>query len=84
VVSVLVQILTGVETPFQADIGLGPRVHDSGLVAIDPAVVSGCNCTMRHGVTIGKWTPQGGVRTRRSLGESDLGQDFGCRLEIWI
>ncbi len=53
ILSLLVQITTGIELPRHADIGPGLRIYHAGNVIINPGVTIGRDCTLRHGVTIG-------------------------------
>jgi serine O-acetyltransferase len=57
--SLAVQMATGIELPFYTEIGPGLRIHHAGNIVINPAVIIGRDCTMRHGVTLGNRTPQG-------------------------
>jgi serine O-acetyltransferase len=50
----LVETLTGISLPKAATIGPGLRIHHFGGIVIHPDAVIGAECTMRHGVTIGR------------------------------
>lgn len=52
----LVETLTGVSLPLEAQIGPGLRIYHFGNIFVHPDSVIGRNCTLRHGVTIGnRW-----------------------------
>jgi serine O-acetyltransferase len=59
ILSLVVQATTGIELPRHAEIGPGLRIHHAGNVIINPGVVIGRDCTLRHGVTIGNLKPNG-------------------------
>lgn len=49
----IVETITGISIPLEAQIGPGLRIHHFGSIFIHPNAVIGCNCTLRQGVTIG-------------------------------
>jgi serine O-acetyltransferase len=55
----IVETLTGISLPLQAQIGPGLRIHHFGNIFINSDVVIGRNCTLRQGVTIGNRTEGG-------------------------
>lgn len=57
----LVETMTGISIPHEAQIGGGLRIHHFGNIFINPDVVIGRNCTLRHGVTIGNRVADGPV-----------------------
>jgi len=57
----LVETVTGISLPKEADIGAGLKIHHFGNIFIHPEVRMGKNCTLRHGVTIGNRVPDGPV-----------------------
>lgn len=57
----LVETVTGISLPHNAQIGGGLRIHHFGNIFINPSVVIGCNCTLRQGVTIGNRVSDGPV-----------------------
>lgn len=57
----LVETLTGISLPHNAQIGGGLRIYHFGNIFINPGVVIGCNCTLRQGVTIGNRVADGPV-----------------------
>jgi serine O-acetyltransferase len=59
--AVAAQIATGIEIPRHTRIGPGLRIHHAGPIVVNPEVVIGRDCTLRHGVTIGNLTPGGPV-----------------------
>ena len=46
-------LITGIHLPRGAAIGPGLRIYHFGCLVLNPEVVIGRNCTLRHGVTIG-------------------------------
>lgn len=56
-----VETMTGISIPHEAQIGGGVRIHHFGNIFINPAVIIGRNCTLRHGVTIGNRVADGPV-----------------------
>lgn len=62
-VSVLVQVCTGIELPLHARIGPGLRIYHAGNVIVNPGVTIGRDCTLRPGVTLGNLDPEGPVPT---------------------
>lgn len=57
----LVETMTGISIPHEAQIGGGLRIHHFGNIFINPGVIIGRNCTLRHGVTIGNRVADGPV-----------------------
>jgi serine O-acetyltransferase len=57
----IVETFTGISLPHEAQIGGGLRIHHFGNIFINPSVVMGRNCTLRHGVTIGNRVADGPV-----------------------
>lgn len=57
----LVETITGISLPHNAQIGGGLRIHHFGNIFINPGVVIGSNCTLRQGVTIGNRVADGPV-----------------------
>lgn len=57
----LIETLTGISLPHNAQIGGGLRIYHFGNIFINPGVVIGCNCTLRQGVTIGNRVADGPV-----------------------
>ena len=57
----LVETVTGISLPHDAQIGGGFRIYHFGNIFINPGVIIGCNCTLRQGVTIGNRTDDGPV-----------------------
>ena len=53
IVSLLVQVTTGITLPGGAKIGPGLHVPHTGLIVVNSRTVIGANCTLAHGVTIG-------------------------------
>ena len=49
----LVETLTGISLPKEAQIGPGLRIWHFGNIFINPQSVMGANCTLRQGVTLG-------------------------------
>jgi serine O-acetyltransferase len=49
----LVETITGISLPLDAQIGPGLRIHHFGNIFVHSGAVIGCNCTLRQGVTIG-------------------------------
>lgn len=49
----ILTLLIGVHLPRGAKIGPGFRIYHFGGIILNPSVVIGRNCTLRHGVTIG-------------------------------
>lgn len=48
-----VRLATGIDIPRSVTIGPGLMIHHFGGITLNPAVVMGSGCTLRHGVTIG-------------------------------
>jgi len=46
-------VFIGITIPRGCEIGPGLRIYHFGGIALNPLVIIGRNCTMRHGVTIG-------------------------------
>jgi serine O-acetyltransferase len=59
VLSLAIQVTTGIELPFHTEIGPGLRIYHAGDITINPGVVIGRDCTLRNGVTLGNITPRG-------------------------
>lgn len=57
----LVETVTGISLPHNAQIGGGLRIHHFGNIFINPGVIIGRNCTLRQGVTIGNRVEDGSV-----------------------
>jgi serine O-acetyltransferase len=63
ILSLVVQMATGIELPLHAQIGPGLRIYHAGNIIINPGVTIGRNCTLRPGVTLGNLTADGEVPT---------------------
>ena len=50
----------GVEIPWQARIGKGLKIYHAHCIVLNRDVVMGENCVLRHGVTIGNASDNGG------------------------
>ena len=48
--------MTGIQLPRGCKIGAGLRIFHFGCIVLNPDVIIGENCTLRHGVTIGTRT----------------------------
>lgn len=59
----IVETITGISLPKDADIGPGLRIWHFGGIFIHPQAVIGKNCTLRQGVTIGNRVEGGPVPT---------------------
>jgi serine O-acetyltransferase len=59
----VVETITGISLPLGVQIGPGLRIYHFGNIFIHCDVVIGRNCTLRHGVTIGNRSQDGGVPT---------------------
>src|SRR5271166_1162381 len=59
----IVETITGISLPLGAQIGPGLRIYHFGNIFIHSDVIIGRNCTLRHGVTIGNRSKDGGVPT---------------------
>jgi serine O-acetyltransferase len=57
----IVETLTGISIPKEADIGPGLRIFHFGNIFLHPQTRIGVNCTLRQGVTIGNRREQGPV-----------------------
>lgn len=57
----LVETLTGISLPHNAEIGPGLRIHHFGGIFVNPQTVMGANCTLRQGVTLGNRYEGGGA-----------------------
>ena len=57
----IIETLTGISLPKEAQIGPGLRIYHFGNIFIHPNVSIGANCTLRQGVTIGNRTADGPV-----------------------
>jgi serine O-acetyltransferase len=55
----IVETLTGISIPLDAQIGPGLRIYHFGNIFIHSETVIGRNCTLRQGVTIGNRVPDG-------------------------
>lgn len=55
----LVETVTGISLPKDAQIGPGLRIWHFGNIFIHPGVIVGSNCTLRQGVTIGNRNESG-------------------------
>ena len=55
----LVETITGISLPLEAQIGPGLRIHHFGNIFINSNTVIGSNCTLRQGVTIGNRVEDG-------------------------
>jgi serine O-acetyltransferase len=49
----IVETLTGISLPFDAQIGPGLRIYHFGNIFVHSGAIIGRNCTLRQGVTIG-------------------------------
>jgi serine O-acetyltransferase len=49
----LVETITGISLPLEAQIGPGLRIYHFGNIFINSDVIIGRNCTLRQGVTLG-------------------------------
>ena len=72
----VIQIFVGFDVPSQTEIGSGFRVFHCQSIVINPNVIIGKNCTIRHSTTIGNKNEGGGVP---SIGDS---VDIGCHTAI--
>ena len=59
----IIETITGISLPLGAEIGPGLRIFHFGNIFIHSDVIIGRNCTLRHGVTIGNRSKDGGVPT---------------------
>jgi serine O-acetyltransferase len=59
----VVETVTGISLPLGVQIGPGLRIYHFGNIFIHSDVIMGRNCTLRHGVTIGNRSQDGGVPT---------------------
>ena len=59
----IVETLTGIMLPKEAQIGPGLRIYHFGNIIIHPDTKIGARCVLRHGVTIGNRVPDGPVPT---------------------
>jgi len=57
----VIETMTGISLPKEAKIGAGLRIWHFGNIFINPQVVIGSGCTLRHGVTIGNRVENGPV-----------------------
>jgi serine O-acetyltransferase len=55
----LVETLTGISLPLDAQIGPGLRIYHFGNIFVHNGVIIGRNCTLRQGVTLGNRVPGG-------------------------
>ena len=53
IVSLFVQVTTGITLPARASIGPGLYIPHTGYIVVNSRAVIGSNCTLAHGVTIG-------------------------------
>jgi serine O-acetyltransferase len=58
-ISRIVETITGITLPLEAQIGPGLRIYHFGNIVLHSKTVIGRNCTLRHGVTIGNRLPDG-------------------------
>jgi serine O-acetyltransferase len=72
----IVETLTGISLPKEAQIGPGLRIYHFGNIFIHPDVSIGANCTLRQGVTLGNRIASGPV----PIVEDDV--DFGAYAQI--
>ena len=49
----VVETITGISIPKEAQVGPGLRIWHFGNIFVHPQTVIGANCTLRHGVTLG-------------------------------
>src|SRR5438477_262488 len=75
-ISRILETLTGITLPLEAQIGPGLRIYHFGNIVIHSQVIIGRNCTLRHGVTIGNRVPDGPV----PVIEDDV--DFGAYAQV--
>lgn len=73
----LVETITGVSLPLEADIGPGLRIYHFGNIFIHSGSVIGRNCTLRQGVTIGNRSEGGPT----PVIEDDV--DFGAYAQVF-
>jgi len=57
----IIEMLTGISLPKEAQIGSGLRIWHFGNIFIHPQAIIGGNCTLRQGVTIGNRVENGPV-----------------------
>jgi len=57
----VVEAVTGISLPAEAEIGAGTHIHQFGCIFIHRSAIIGRNCTLRHGVTIGNTKGEGPV-----------------------
>ena len=57
----IVETLTGISLPLDAEIGPGLRIYHFGNIFIHSSAIIGRNCTLRQGVTIGNRFTDGGA-----------------------
>lgn len=55
----IVETMTGISLPKEAQIGAGLRIYHFGNIFVHPDSKIGANCTLRQGVTIGNREPGG-------------------------
>lgn len=55
----IVETITGISLPLEAQIGPGLRIYHFGNIFVHSRAVIGRNCTLRQGVTIGNRAPDG-------------------------
>jgi serine O-acetyltransferase len=55
----IIETLTGISLPLEAQIGPGLRIHHFGNIFIHSRTIIGRNCTLRQGVTIGNRVTDG-------------------------
>ncbi len=53
VIERIIEIITGISIPVEAEIGKGLRIHHFGGIIFHPHVKMGEHCTIYHGVTFG-------------------------------
>jgi serine O-acetyltransferase len=61
VLFIIAETLTGISIPKSVVVGPGLRIFHSGGIVIHERAQLGANCTLRHGVTIGIRSANGGV-----------------------
>ena len=74
----MVRLIFGIDIPRSVRIGPGIMIHHFGGVVVNPLVVMGAHCTLRHMVTLGNLTEGGpvpvlGDRVELGVGCSVLG-----------
>ena len=72
----IIETITGISLPIQADIGPGLRIFHFGNIFIHPNTIIGRNCTLRQGVTVGNIGVEGPV----PVVDDDV--DFGAYAQV--